>query len=271
MTIETLFEAGVHFGHTTRKWNPKMEKFIFGKRSKTHIIDLEKTLNQLSKATAYVTGIVANGGKCMFVGTKFQAQVCIKEEAIRSNSMYVSERWLGGMLTNFETIKDRIARLKNLEKTFNDPDNDQLTKKERQVMATQIQKLEKFFGGIKDISKYPDVIFVVDLEKEHIVVKEAKTVGVPIVALVDTNSDPSQIKIPIPGNDDAVRSIKLVTSLISNAVIEGNGIYERNKEEEKVQDLGQSETETNPSVPESESKSEKSKVVKTKIEGEKSG
>ena len=138
-------------------------------------------------------------------------------------------------------------------------------------MATQIQKLEKFFGGIKDISKYPDVIFVVDLEKEHIVVKEAKTVGVPIVALVDTNSDPSQIKIPIPGNDDAVRSIKLVTSLISNAVIEGNGIYERNKEEEKVQDLGQSETETNPSVPESESKSEKSKVVKTKIEGEKSG
>ena len=131
--------------------------------------------------------------------------------------------------------------------------------------------MEKFFGGIKDISKHPDVIFVVDIEKENIVVKEAKKVGVPIVALVDTNSDPSQIKIPIPGNDDAVRSIKLVTSLISNAVIEGNGIYERNKEEEKVQDLGQSETETNPSVPESESKSEKSKVVKTKIEGEKSG
>ena len=233
MTIETLFEAGVHFGHPTRKWNPKMEKFIFGQRSKTHIIDLEKTLHQLSKASEYVTKIVSNGGKCMFVGTKFQAQACIKEEAIRSSSMYVSERWLGGMLTNFETIKDRIARLKNLEKTASDPDNSRLTKKERQVMSTQILKLEKFFGGIKDISEYPDVIFVIDIEKENIVVKEAKIVGIPVIALVDTNSDPTQIEIPIPGNDDALRSIKLVTSLISNAVIEGSAIYQKNKEEEE--------------------------------------
>ena len=147
--------------------------------------------------------------------------------------MYVSERWLGGMLTNFETIKDRIARLKNLEKTASDPDNSRLTKKERQVMSTQILKLEKFFGGIKDISEYPDVIFVIDIEKENIVVKEAKIVGIPVIALVDTNSDPTQIEIPIPGNDDALRSIKLVTSLISNAVIEGSAIYQKNKEEEE--------------------------------------
>ena len=162
MNIETLFEAGVHFGHPTRKWNPKMEKFIFGQRSKTHIIDLDKTLSQLDKAIEYVKEVVSKGGKCMFVGTKFQAQACIKEEAIKSDSMYVSERWLGGMLTNFETIKDRISRLKGLEKTANDPSNSRLTKKERQVMSTQILKLEKFFGGIKDIKDYPDVIFVID-------------------------------------------------------------------------------------------------------------
>ncbi len=261
MTIETLFEAGVHFGHPTRKWNPKMEKYIFGQRSKTHIIDLDKTISQLNKAKEYVRKIVSEGGKCMFVGTKFQAQACIKEEAIKSNSMYVSERWLGGMLTNFETIKDRISRLKNLEKTANDPSNSRLTKKERQVISTQIQKLEKFFGGIKDISDYPDVIFVIDIEKENIVVREAKTVGVPVIALVDTNSDPTGIEIPIPGNDDAVRSIKLVTSLISNAVIEGNGIFEKNKiEQEKEQNLKSvqnSNSEKRPNSKESEAKNSK--------------
>tara|TARA_B100000686_G_scaffold236580_1_gene244545 strand:+ start:109 stop:942 length:834 start_codon:yes stop_codon:yes gene_type:complete len=261
MNIETLFEAGVHFGHPTRKWNPKMEKYIFGQRSKTHIIDLDKTISQLNKAKEYVRKIVSEGGKCMFVGTKFQAQACIKEEAIKSNSMYVSERWLGGMLTNFETIKDRISRLKNLEKTANDPSNSRLTKKERQVISTQIQKLEKFFGGIKDISDYPDVIFVIDIEKENIVVREAKTVGVPVIALVDTNSDPTGIEIPIPGNDDAVRSIKLVTSLISNAVIEGNGIFEKNKiEQEKEQNLKSvqnSNSEKRPNSKESEAKNSK--------------
>ncbi|MBM32372.1 MAG: 30S ribosomal protein S2 [Chloroflexi bacterium] len=259
--METLFEAGVHFGHPTRKWNPKMEKYIFGQRSKTHIIDLDKTISQLNKAKEYVRKIVSEGGKCMFVGTKFQAQACIKEEAIKSNSMYVSERWLGGMLTNFETIKDRISRLKNLEKTANDPSNSRLTKKERQVISTQIQKLEKFFGGIKDISDYPDVIFVIDIEKENIVVREAKTVGVPVIALVDTNSDPTGIEIPIPGNDDAVRSIKLVTSLISNAVIEGNGIFEKNKiEQEKEQNLKSvqnSNSEKRPNSKESEAKNSK--------------
>lgn len=259
MNIETLFEAGVHFGHPTRKWNPKMEKFIFGKRSKTHIIDLDKTLTQLDKAIEYVKEVVSKGGKCMFVGTKFQAQACIKEEAIKSDSMYVSERWLGGMLTNFETIKDRISRLKGLEKTANDPSNSRLTKKERQVMSTQILKLEKFFGGIKDIKDYPDVIFVIDIEKENIVVREAKTVGVPVIALVDTNSDPTGIEIPIPGNDDAVRSIKLVTSLISDAVIEGNGIFEKNKiEEEKEQNLKNAQNEKDNS--EKKSNSKKSEV-----------
>ena len=237
--LRTLFEAGVHFGHPTRKWNPKMNNFIFTKKSKSHVIDLEKTLEQLKKARNLLIEILANGGQCMMVGTKLQASTTIQEEAVRSESLYVNQRWLGGMLTNFSTMKSRVDTLKTIESTVSEADNKTNTKKELQVLATKAKKLKKFFGGLVGIEKIPEVIFLVDTEMEINAVNEAKKLGIPIIAIVDTNSDPSGIDVPIPGNDDALRSIQLITNYISDSIIMGREKYSQKLEEEALKNKEQ--------------------------------
>ena len=232
INLRTLFEAGVHFGHPTRKWNPKMDNFIFTKKSKSHVIDLEKTLDQLKKARKLIVDLVSNGGQCMMIGTKLQASSTIQEEAIRSESLYVNQRWLGGMLTNFPTMKSRVDTLKTIETTVSVADNKTNTKKELQVLATKAKKLKKFFGGLTGIEKLPDLVFIVDTQMEINAVNEAKKLGIPIIAIVDTNSDPTKIDVPIPGNDDALRSIQLITSYISDAIIVGREKYSQKVEEE---------------------------------------
>ena len=232
INLRTLFEAGVHFGHPTRKWNPKMDNFIFTKKSKSHVIDLEKTLEQLKKARKLIVEVVSNGGQCMMIGTKLQASSTIQEEAIRSESLYVNQRWLGGMLTNFPTMKSRVDTLKTIETTVSVADNKTNTKKELQVLATKAKKLKKFFGGLTGIEKLPDLVFIVDTQMEINAVNEAKKLGIPIIAIVDTNSDPTKIDVPIPGNDDALRSIQLITSYISDSIIIGREKYSQKVEEE---------------------------------------
>ena len=232
--LRTLFEAGVHFGHPTRKWNPKMNNFIYTKKSKSHVIDLEKTLVQLKKARKLIIDIVSDGGQCMLIGTKLQASSTIQDEAVRSESLYVNQRWLGGMLTNFPTMKSRVDTLKTIETTVTEADNKTNTKKELQVLATKAKKLKKFFGGLVGIEKLPDLVFLVDTEMEINAVNEAKKLGIPIIAIVDTNSDPSGIDVPIPGNDDALRSIQLITSYISDSIIMGREKYREKLEAEAL-------------------------------------
>ncbi len=243
INLRTLFEAGVHFGHPTRKWNPKMDNFIFTKKSKSHVIDLEKTLDQLKKARKLIIDIISEGGQCMMVGTKLQASTAIKEEAIRSESLYVNQRWLGGMLTNFPTMKSRVDTLKNIESTVTAADSKTNTKRELQVLATKAKKLKKFFGGLVGIEKLPNVIYLVDTEMEINAVNEAKKLGIPIIAIVDTNSDPSGIDVPIPGNDDALRSIQLITNYISDSIIMGREKYSQKLEEEVLKNKEQSKSE----------------------------
>ena len=221
VSMKQLLEAGVHFGHQTRRWNPKMAKYIFTERNGIYIIDLQKTVKKLDEAYNYVKEVAAEGGDILFVGTKKQAQNSIREEAERCNQFYVNERWLGGMLTNFRTIQTRIARLKELEAMFEDGTVEQYTKKEAMLMQRELQKLEKNLGGIKDMKKLPGAIFVVDSKKEEIAVKEARKLGIPVIATVDTNCDPDVIDFPIPANDDAIRAVKLLTSKIADAVLEG--------------------------------------------------
>tara|TARA_B100000941_G_scaffold288883_1_gene266705 strand:- start:11149 stop:11910 length:762 start_codon:yes stop_codon:yes gene_type:complete len=232
--LRTLFEAGVHFGHPTRKWNPKMNNFIYTKKSKSHVIDLEKTLVQLKKARKLIIDIVSDGGQCMLIGTKLQASSTIQDEAVRSESLYVNQRWLGGMLTNFPTMKSRVDTLKTIETTVTEADNKTNTKKELQVLATKAKKLKKFFGGLVGIEKLPDLVFLVDTEMEINAVNEAKKLGIPIIAIVDTNSDPSGIDVPIPGNDDALRSIQLITNYISDSIIMGREKYSEKLEAEAL-------------------------------------
>ena len=217
VSMKQLLEAGVHFGHQTRRWNPKMARFIFTERNGIYIIDLQKTVQKVDEAYEFVRDLAAKGESVLFVGTKKQAQNSIREEAERCNQFYVNERWLGGMLTNFRTIQTRIARLKELE----DGTVEQYTKKEAMLMQRELQKLEKNLGGIKDMKKLPGAIFVVDSKKEEIAVKEARKLGIPVIATVDTNCDPDVIDFPIPANDDAIRAVKLLTSKIADAVLEG--------------------------------------------------
>ena len=221
VSMKQLLEAGVHFGHQTRRWNPKMARFIFTERNGIYIIDLQKTVQKVDEAYEFVRDLAAKGESVLFVGTKKQAQNSIREEAERCNQFYVNERWLGGMLTNFRTIQTRIARLKELEAMFEDGTVEQYTKKEAMLMQRELQKLEKNLGGIKDMKKLPGAIFVVDSKKEEIAVKEARKLGVPVIATVDTNCDPDVIDFPIPANDDAIRAVKLLTSKIADAVLEG--------------------------------------------------
>ena len=220
--MKQLLEAGVHFGHQTRRWNPKMAEYIFTERNGIYIIDLQKTVKKLEEAYAFVRDLSMEGKSVLFVGTKKQAQDSVKEEAERAGAFYVNARWLGGMMTNFTTIQRRINRLKQLRAMEEDGTFDLLPKKEVIKLNLEIEKLEKFMGGIKEMKEMPGALFIVDPRKERIAVAEAKKLGIPIVAIVDTNCDPDEIDYVIPGNDDAIRAVKLIAGTIANAIIEGN-------------------------------------------------
>ena len=225
ITMKQLLEAGVHFGHQTRRWNPKMKPFIFGERNGIHIIDLQQTLKYFEIAYEFVVNLVAEGGKILFVGTKKQAQETIKEEAERCGMYYVNHRWLGGTLTNFKTIRQSVEKLKKIESWFEDGTIERFVKKERLRLERLKNKLEKNLAGIKDMETLPQALYIVDPVYEDIAVKEARKLGIPIVAIVDTNCDPDLIDYIIPGNDDAIRAIKLITSKIADACLEGLEIY----------------------------------------------
>lgn len=222
ISMKQLLEAGVHFGHQTRRWNPKMAEYIYTERNGIYIIDLQKSVGKVDEAYKAISDIAAEGGTILFVGTKKQAQDAIKTEAERCGMFYVNERWLGGMLTNFKTIQSRIARLKDIERMAEDGTFDVLPKKEVIEIKKEWEKLEKNLGGIKDMKKAPDAIFVVDPKKERICVQEAHTLGIPLIGIADTNCDPEELDYVIPGNDDAIRAVKLIVAKMADAVIEAN-------------------------------------------------
>ena len=222
ISMKQLLEAGVHFGHQTRRWNPKMAPYIFTERNGIYIIDLQKSVGMVDDAYNAISEIVSNGGTVLFVGTKKQAQDAVKEEAERCGMYYVNERWLGGMLTNFKTIQSRIKRLKDIEKMAEDGTFDVLPKKEVILIKKEWEKLEKNLGGIKNMKRIPDAIFVVDPKKEHICVQEAHSLGITLIGIADTNCDPEELDYVIPGNDDAIRAVKLIVSKMADAVIEAN-------------------------------------------------
>jgi small subunit ribosomal protein S2 len=243
VTIRQLLDSGVHFGHQTRRWNPKMRRFILTDRSGIYIIDLQKSLTYIDQAYEFVKETVAHGGSIMFVGTKKQAQEAIAEQALRVGQPYINERWLGGLLTNFNTVQKRLARLKELEvMDFNDASKSGLTKKELLILRREKDKLEKTLGGIRNISKTPSALWVVDTNKEHLAITEAKKLGIPVIGILDTNCDPDEVTIGIPGNDDAIRSVGLLTRVIADAVAEGL-VARHSKPEAAVEPLAEWERE----------------------------
>ena len=221
ISMKQLLEAGVHFGHQTRRWNPKMERYIFTERNGIYIIDLQKTVKKVEEAYDFIKEVAASGQSILFVGTKKQAQDSVKEEAERSGTFYINQRWLGGTLTNFATIQKRIERLKQLETMEEDGTFEVLPKKEVIILRKEKERLEKFLGGIKEMNELPGALFVIDPRKERIAVSEARKLGIPIVAIVDTNCDPDEVDYVIPGNDDAIRAVKLLTEKMADAYIEG--------------------------------------------------
>ncbi|WP_044642678.1 30S ribosomal protein S2 [Risungbinella massiliensis] len=221
VSMKQLLEAGVHFGHQTRRWNPKMAKYIFTERNGIYIIDLQKTVKMMEHAYNFARDLAVDGGTVLFVGTKKQAQEAVKEEAIRADQFFVNHRWLGGTLTNFSTIQKRVNRLHELERMEEDGTFDVLPKKEVVLLKKEQARLEKFLGGIKNMKKLPDAIFIIDPRKERIAVAEARKLNIPIISIVDTNCDPDEIDYKIPGNDDAIRAVRLFTSKIADALIEG--------------------------------------------------
>ena len=221
VSMKQLLEAGVHFGHQTRRWNPKMQTYIYTERNGIYIIDLQKTVKKLEEAYNFVKDVAANGQSVLFVGTKKQAQEAIREEASRVNMYYVNSRWLGGMLTNFKTMRTRVDRMNQLKKMQVDGTFDMLPKKEVIKHLGEIEKLEKYLGGVKEMKKLPGALFIVDTRKEHNAVAEARKLGIPVVAIVDTNCDPDEVDYVIPGNDDAIRAIRLISSVMANAITEG--------------------------------------------------
>jgi small subunit ribosomal protein S2 len=221
ISMKQLLEAGVHFGHQTRRWNPKMARYIFTERNGIYIIDLQKTVKKVEEAYHFVRDLAAQGKSVLFVGTKKQAQDSVAEEAARCGGFYVNQRWLGGTLTNFHTIRQRVERLHQLEKMAEDGTFDVLPKKEVILLRKEMERLEKFLGGIKNMKELPGALFIIDPRKERIAVAEARKLGIPIVAIVDTNCDPDEIDYVIPGNDDAIRAVKLLTAKIADAVLEG--------------------------------------------------
>ncbi|HDX9576990.1 30S ribosomal protein S2 [Bacillus cytotoxicus] len=220
ISMKQLLEAGVHFGHQTRRWNPKMKRYIFTERNGIYIIDLQKTVKKVEEAFNVMRDIAANGGNVLFVGTKKQAQDAIKEEATRAGMYFVNQRWLGGTLTNFQTIQKRIKRLKDIERMQEDGTFEVLPKKEVVQLKKELERLEKFLGGIKDMKGLPDALFVVDPRKERIAIAEARKLNIPIIGIVDTNCDPDEIDHVIPANDDAIRAVKLLTSKMADAILE---------------------------------------------------
>ncbi|MBI2460897.1 MAG: 30S ribosomal protein S2 [Candidatus Rokubacteria bacterium] len=224
VTMKELLEAGVHFGHQTKRWNPKMAKFIFGERNGIYIIDLQKTLKKFREAHLFVRDLAANGGTVLFVGTKKQAQGAISEEATRCGMFYVNQRWLGGTLTNFQTIRKSIDRLRRLGEMRETGEYDRLPKKEALGLERERIKLDRALAGIKEMDRLPSAVYVVDTRKEKIAVAEAQKLAIPVVAILDTNCDPSGIAYPIPGNDDAIRAIRLITARMADAVLEGRGV-----------------------------------------------
>jgi len=239
ISMKQLLEAGVHFGHQTRRWNPKMAEYIYTERNGIYIIDLQKSVGKVDEAYKAVSDITANGGIILFVGTKKQAQDAVKTEAQRCGMYYVNERWLGGMLTNFKTIQSRINRLKEIETMAEDGTFDVLPKKEVIELKKEWDKLEKNLGGIKDMGRLPDVIFVVDPKKERICVQEAHALGIPLIGIADTNCDPEELDYVIPGNDDAIRAVKLIVAKMADAVIEANQGEEEAEETEEVEDAAE--------------------------------
>ncbi len=262
VTVRQLLDSGVHFGHQTRRWNPKMRRFILTDRAGIYIIDLQKSLPQIDKAYDFVKDLVANGGSIMFVGTKKQAQEAIAEQALRVGQPYINERWLGGLLTNFSTVSKRLARLKELEvMDFDDASKSGLTKKELLILRREKEKLEKTLGGIRNVNKTPSALWVVDTNKEHLAITEAKKLGIPVIGMLDTNCDPDDLTIGIPGNDDAIRSVALLTRVIADAVAEGL-IARHSKPEEAAEPLAEWERElleqsaAAPAAPEAEAVAE---------------
>jgi small subunit ribosomal protein S2 len=243
VTIRQLLDSGVHFGHQTRRWNPKMRRFILTDRSGIYIIDLQKSLTHIDKAYEFVKETVAHGGSILFVGTKKQAQEAIAEQATRVGMPYINERWLGGLLTNFGTVQKRLARLKELEvMDFADASKSGLTKKELLILRREKDKLEKTLGGIRNVTKTPSAIWVVDTNKEHLAITEAKKLGIPVIGILDTNCDPDEVTIGIPGNDDAIRSVALLTRVVADAVAEGL-IARHSKPEAQVEPMAEWERE----------------------------
>ncbi|RYF12352.1 MAG: 30S ribosomal protein S2 [Deltaproteobacteria bacterium] len=238
LTMREMLEAGVHFGHQTNRWNPKMKPYIFGARNGIYIIDLQKTVPLFRRAYQFLVEVVAKGDKVLFVGTKKQAQEVIAEEAVGAEQFFVNSRWLGGTLTNYRTIKASIDRLRTIEKMAADGTFEKLTKKEVLLFTRERVKLEKNLGGIKDMTKLPGAVFIIDIKKEHIAVAEARKLGIPIVAVVDTNCDPENIEHPIPGNDDAIRAIRIFVNKAAEACSEGNALHQKNlvqkREDEKA-------------------------------------
>jgi small subunit ribosomal protein S2 len=222
VTMKQLLESGVHFGHQTRRWNPKMKRFIFTERNGIYIIDLQQSLSYIDRAYEFVKETVAHGGTVLFVGTKKQAQEAVREQATRVGMPYVTERWLGGMLTNFQTVHKRLQRLKELEELdFADPANSGLTKKELLMRKREMEKLQRSLGGVREMARVPSAVWIVDTKKEHLAVDEARKLNLPIIAILDTNCDPDEVTYPIPGNDDAIRAVTLLTRVIADAVADG--------------------------------------------------
>lgn len=257
ISMKELLEAGVHFGHQTKRWNPKMKKYIFGSRNGIYIIDLQKTLKKFKEAVAYVQTVAEQGGNVLFVGTKRQAQESIESQAQRCNMYYVNNRWLGGTLTNFKTIRKSVETLNRLEAMATDGSYDKLTKKEILDLEKKKEKLNKVLFGIKNMTRLPDILFVVDPNREKIAVSEANKLGIPIVAIVDTNCDPENVDFVIPGNDDAIRAVKLFTTRVADAVIEGRQIRDaanegREDEDEHVETSGPSAYHSDGSEPNAE-------------------
>jgi len=271
ISMKQLLEAGVHFGHQTRRWNPKMSEYIFTERNGIHIIDLQKTVKQIELAYDFVKNIVLNGGEVLFVGTKKQAQECVEEEALRCGMFFINTRWLGGTLTNYKTIEKRIAYLKKLHEMENNGTFESLPKKEVIKLKAEMEKLEKNLGGIKDMHGIPNVLFVIDPKKERNAVLEAKKLDIPVVAIIDTNCDPDEVDYVIPGNDDAIRAVKLITSVIANSVIEANQGESFSVEDDEEIDMTKLTEEELLKIKKEEKRVEeakKEKAKKAKIEAE---
>lgn len=264
--IKQLLEAGTHFGHNRSRWNPKMNKFIFGERSKIYIIDLEKTVEFLGKAREFMKGVASKGDAILFVGTKKQAQDIIFESAERSDMYFVNNRWLGGTLTNFKTIRNSIKKLKEIENMQQDGTFEAITKNEKAILTKDMEKLKKNLQGLVNMKKMPGALFVVDSKKEEIAIKEARKLGIPIVAILDTNADPDFIDYPIPANDDAMRSIKLITGLITDSIIEGKRQFDQSESDSKSEELREEAEDTQELVEKSEELGNAIKIKEVKDE-----